>query len=499
MYGMIQMEHLIKKSVKGSFQRILQEYTTNKRTSWVVGIVMTWITQSSSLVSLLVVVFVWAWLFTIQSGIAMVIGANIGTTFSSLLIALIWFGKRSISAIALPLIAIWWLGSIFLPRVSWKRIAGILVSLGLIFLWIDFLKEAVWGLSTWIDLVQYEWFGIVWFFLVWVVITTLIQSSHTVVILALTALYSWLLSPAMALGIVIWSNIGTTTTVLIASLGGSYTKRQVAFSHLGFNCILSLIGLLYRQPLYQFSQWIVWSTQNITISIAVFNTLLNTATTVIVMPFLWQFMNYIHKLFPKKQSDNRLQTMAMTLWEIDTWSISQTTLKLIESDLKRVSDKVLDYMLLLFYINPSDQSMKDSVDNEAHKKLYDTLYAGLTHCDTLLQSIASQELSKKQQSYLSELEERIDMLFSLLEWAKGLVQPMQHITDIENKEIQQRRKKLIARIQKAVVRYTDKKRLSYKQLKKIPHLTFTQLNTQEINHYDIVRINDYIKKFFVQI
>lgn len=496
---MIQMEHLIKKSVKGSFQRILQKYTTNKRTSWIVWIIMTWITQSSSLVSLLVVVFVWAWLFTIQSGIAMVVWANIGTTFSSLLIALVWFGKRSISAIALPLIAVWGLGSIFLPRVTWKRIAWILVSLGLIFLGIDFLKDAVWWLSAWIDLVQYEWFGIIWFFVVWIVITTVIQSSHTVVILALTALYSWLLSPAMALGIVIGSNIGTTTTVLIASLGGSYTKRQVAFSHLGFNIVLSVIWLLLWKPLYWIAQWLVWSTENITISIAVFNTLLNTATTLIIMPFLSQFMRYISTIFPNTTTQKRLKTMTMTDTEINTWSVSQTVITLLEWDLELLRDKVMEYVVVLFGLDPHTFELLNTTDNESHKKLYFLIYDGLTHCDSLVQWITNQELNKKQQSKLIILEERIDTLFWLLEWAKTLVQPVVHITEVDSKIMQQWHFDVVRRLQKTLRKYYTGKWISQKQLKKIPHLSFVQLNTKEINHYDIVRIDDYLKQLFTTI
>lgn len=499
MYWMIQMERLIKKSVKGSFQRMLQKYTTNRRTSWFVWIGMTWITQSSSLVSLLVVVFVWAGLFTIQSWIAMVVGANIGTTFSSLLIALLGFGKRSISAFALPLIWLGWLWSIFLPRESRKRLAWIFVSLWLIFLGIAFLKDAVWWLSEWINLIQYEWFGILWFFLVWVVVTTLIQSSHTVVILALTALYSWLISPSMALGIVIWSNIGTTTTVLIASLGGSHTKRQVAFSHLGFNVILSVIGLLYRQPLYQFSQWLVGSTSNITISIAIFNTLLNTSTTLVVMPFLWQFMSLIKKIFPSDEKQQRLKSMSMQTAEVNTGSIWNTTLKIIDEDMDMIRDEVLSYSTLLFGVSSTGKRIDEEFDNESHKKIYEKLYEWLTHCDTLLQSLASQELNKKQEKRLRDLEERIDCLFDLLEWAKNLVQPVQHITEIEHKELVQRLTMLRKWIEKSCHHYASKKSFSQKQFKKIPHLGFTQLNTQEVNHYDIVRINDYLKKLFTQI
>lgn len=478
---------------------MLQKYTTNRRTSWFVWIGMTWLTQSSSLVSLLVVVFVWAGLFTIQSWIAMVVGANIGTTFSSLLIALLWFGKRSISAFALPLIWLGWLGSIFLPRESRKRLAWIVVSLGLIFLWIAFLKDSVWWLSQWIDLIQYEGFGILWFFLVWVVVTTLIQSSHTVVILALTALYSWLISPSMALGIVIWSNIGTTTTVLIASLGGSDTKRQVAFSHLGFNVILSVIGLLYWKPLYQFSQWIIWSTTNITISIAIFNTLLNTATTLVVMPFLWQFMVLIKKLFPTDTAVQRLKSMNMDATQVDTGSISNTTLRIIDEDTNTISEELLSYTLILFGISPVNSAPMKEFDNELHKKLYEKLYQWLTHCDTLLQSISSQEISKKQEKRLRDLEERIDCLLDLLEWAKTLVQPVQHIAEIENKELSERLVSLRKWTTKAYIQHSNKKSLSQKQFKKIPHLGFTQLNTQEVNHYDIVRISDYLKKLFTQI
>jgi hypothetical protein len=153
----------------------------------------------------------------------------------------------------------------------------------------------------------------------------------------------------------------------------------------------------------------------------------------------------------------------------------------------------------MFGVSVSDGIDDEAFDEELHKKLYEKLYQWLTHCDTLLQSIASQELTKKQEKFLCGLEERIDCLFDLLEWAKNLVHPIQHITEIENTELSERLLSLRKWITKASHHHSNKKSLSQKQFKKIPHLGFTQLNTQEINHYDIVRINDYLKKLFTQI
>lgn len=497
MYGMSHMEFLIKKSMKLPFQKLLHRFTKNKRSSWGLGVTMTWITQSSSLVSLLVVVFVWAWLFTLQSGIAAIIGANIGTTFSSLLIALIWFGNRSITVIAFPLIAIWGLGSLFVPSAQLKRIGGILLSLGLIFLWIDFLKESVEMVTTTVDLVQYEARGIIWFFIVWVILTVIIQSSHTVVILWLTAVYSGLITPEMALGILIWSNIGTTVTVLIASIWWSRIKRLVAWSHLGFNCILSIIGLLYYQPLYQFSQWIVGSTQNLTIALAVFNTLINTATTLIVMPFLWQFMHHIERIFPINPSGQWLQTASLSSEMVESWSATNTVFWLIDADSQVLQEAIYSYFLMLFGYTIIDSKVvidTYTFDNDRHKERYIKCYEGLTHIDSLLQDISGQELTKKETKILTKDIECIDEYFDILEGAKEMVGVVPLLCANEKASIQSYVLALKLFVKKWVVASMKGNPYSKKKKEKIPTLSFDQINDHSLNHHSLLLITQQLKK-----
>jgi len=274
-YGMVLMEEVIKKLVKSTLQEKLEKYTKNKWNSFLLGIWATAVTQSSSLVSLLLLVFVWAWIIALPSAVWVIIGSNIGTTFSSMIIALLGFGKFSITAFAFPLIAIGWIGLLFIQNKKRRYYFKLFLSFWLLFFWIDLIKESVEMLKTVIDFTEYAKFWVIGFFFLWVIITAVIQSSHTVVIMTLAALHGWIITFPMALWVVIGSNIGTTVTVLFASIWWSRAKKNVAFAHLWFNCILSIIGLLYYPSITRVvTEWLGLQ-DNPIISLAVFNTVLH--------------------------------------------------------------------------------------------------------------------------------------------------------------------------------------------------------------------------------
>lgn len=89
LYGMSLMEEIIKKLMKSRMQQQLEKRTKNHRTSFFLGITATAAAQSSTLVSMLLLIFVGANLISLHSAIAVIVGANIGTTFTSLLVSLL--------------------------------------------------------------------------------------------------------------------------------------------------------------------------------------------------------------------------------------------------------------------------------------------------------------------------------------------------------------------------------------------------------------------------
>jgi len=422
-YGMVLMEEVIRKMIKIKMQQKLEKYTKNKWNSFLLWIFWTWLTQSSSLTSLLLLVFVWAWIITLKSGIAVIIWANIGTTFTSLLVAVLWFGKFSISAFAFPLIGIAWTLLLFVKKKKRRYYLKLLLSFWLIFFGIDLIKDSVEMLKTVVDFSQYASFWILGFFVLWVIMTAIIQSSHTVVIMTLAALHGGIITFPMALWVVIGSNIGTTVTVLFASLWWSVEKKRVAFSHLWFNLILSIIWLLY----YNQIQWVVehrMGVKNPVLAIAIFNTVLNAITAWVVLPFLDQFVSTVERYSKKIESNAwllhsaRLSSNAQ--W-IDPQSLTTIQLRALYLDIQKIWRDTADYILSL---------IDSSYDQQRHKQHYESLKTDIDSVLSSLLSLEREELTPEEQKKQQYLEKTVSACIETLKHGKSIWEDMDKLRDV---------------------------------------------------------------------
>lgn len=463
-YGMVLMEEVIKKLVKSTLQEKLEKYTKNKWNSFLLWIWATGITQSSSLVSLLLLVFVWAWIIALPSAVWVIIWSNIWTTFSSMIIALLWFGKFSITAFAFPLIAIGGLGLLFVKNKKRKYYLKLLLSFWLLFFWIDLIKDSVEMLKAVIDFTQYAHWWVLGFFFLWVIVTAVVQSSHTVVIMTLAALHGWIITFPMALWVVIGSNIWTTVTVLFASIWWSRAKKNVAFAHLGFNCILSVIWLLY----YPWITWIVtewmWLQNNPIIALAVFNTVLNAITALIVLPFLWQFVQYVTKYTSKKGGDNTsLHAQRLLGSENLMDAFPSISLRALHLDTKDILINACRYTLQLFdhdiitselivtkniiwkqewllskikkwfghwtqpeAVLPREQSIEEtSYDQQQHKALYDTTKQTIECILPILLQLEQQELSETEHHKQWSIKWVINSCIEVMKYGKAIREDME--------------------------------------------------------------------------
>ncbi len=468
-YWIYLMEHIIKKLVKSSIQEKLERYTKNKRNAFLVWVWATWLTQSSSLVWVLVLVFVGAGIIWLTSAMWVIAWANIWTTFSSLIIAVLWFWSFSITAFAFPLIAIWWVSLLFVSNPKYKYYLQLLLSLWLIFFGIDLIKDSVESLRTIIDFSQYAHLWILWFFFIWMILTWIIQSSHTVVIMTLAALHWWIITFPMALWIAIWSNIGTTITIVLASLWWSSDKRKVALGHLWFNLVLSIIWLLYYPYITYFITDMLRISDNPMIIIAIFNLILNTITAIVLLPFLDEFIWYIkkfsmhhkpdratlevvklshqHEKFIKEFPSITLYTILLDCkhlfymsWRYITQLfnydiVDQETL--IEKKKSIQDTSIYKFLVTLFQTNQALPSEQGKITQETHiqhtlstiehpfnKEQSDTLYynnkTSIEIIFPLLIALHQEELSKWEHVKLQELQNLLQAIVEAMKYAKAI-------------------------------------------------------------------------------
>jgi len=252
LFGMYHLEKGINGFAGKSFKKIIRRFTGTAWKGVVTGTLVTAVLQSSSLVNLLTAAFLGGGLMTLQNAIAVVFGANIGTTFTSWVVAYLGF-KLDISAFSYPFLAIGALTYLFMDnRPLLKSTGSFLMGFGLIFLGIDFMKDAVEQVTNSMNLLHYKHLGLWIFMLLGIVITGLIQSSSAMNVIVLSALFGNIIDISQACYLSVGANIGTTFSLVLAALKGTADKKRLAATHVLFNVISGLIMIIILQFVISF-------------------------------------------------------------------------------------------------------------------------------------------------------------------------------------------------------------------------------------------------------
>ena len=261
LYGMKVMSEGLQKAAGDRLRNILSAMTRNRFTGLLTGLLITALIQSSSASTVMVVSFVNAGLMSLGQSMAVIMGANVGTTFTAWVVALFGF-KVNISAFVLPLIGLS-IPLLFSNSSRNKSIGEFFIGFSFLFMGLDMISTYVPDLQSNPDMFAFlqrytsMGFGSVLIFsLVGLVVTMVIQSSAaTFAITLIMCSKGWIdfdLSCALVLG----SNIGTTITPLMASMGGNVAAKRTAMGHLLFNFLGTVWTLAIFFPFCHFTQWL---------------------------------------------------------------------------------------------------------------------------------------------------------------------------------------------------------------------------------------------------
>lgn len=307
LFGMLSLEQGFKAFTGGTLERILQTTTNSSWKSLIFGLVSTTLMQSSSLVSIITISFLSAGLLDLVASIGIIFGANLGTSTGAWLIA--GFGlKVDISEYAMPMLAF---GILFVLQNNKKlhNVGYILAGLGFLFLGIYFMKTSFESIKDSINLVDYAMpgtEGLIIYCALGIAATVIMQSSHATMVLIITALSVHQITYENALALAIGSNIGTTITAIIGSLGANTDGKRLAGAHLLFNVITALIALIgiryFIQSVDFISEYLGFDPKDNTLKLATFHSLFNTVGVVVLFPFITQIAALFNKLIKVKKS-----------------------------------------------------------------------------------------------------------------------------------------------------------------------------------------------------
>ncbi len=291
MVGMNMMSASMTKLAHGKLRTLLNKTTANRFAGVGIGAGVTMIIQSSAATTVMVVGLVNAGILTLFQATSIIMGANIGTTITAYIAS---FSAVDISAFLFVLAVV----GVFMEMLSKndkvKIFGNILAGLGLIFVGLEFMSNAISGNEVVTNAISAVFSVInnpLLLLIVGAVITALVQSSSAVTSVITVLVANGVLSgdTDTVLYIIIGSNIGTCVTALISSIGASVNARRAAVIHLLFNCsgalVFTVFLLLWGLSGTSFSGQVL-SLVSPKWQIAVFHTLFNLVGTCLFLPLI---------------------------------------------------------------------------------------------------------------------------------------------------------------------------------------------------------------------
>ncbi|GAB5525888.1 MAG: Na/Pi cotransporter family protein [Roseivirga sp.] len=295
LFGMNQLEKAVKELAGRRFKVFIRKHTKNKIKAILGGTVITAVLQSSSVVSLMLLAFVGAGVISMQNALGVILGSNLGTTFTGWLVATLGF-KVDIENFIMPFIAVGGLLIVLFPKREQILNVGFLtIGLAFLFLGLSFMKDSIADLAAHFDVSVFAEYGPVVFLLVGFVFTAIIQSSSATMVITLSALSAGIINFQAGAAMVIGADLGTTITVLLGGLQGTASKKRVALGHFLFNLITDIIAFLSMNLLILFVTEVL-NIKDELIGLVVFHSSFNILGIIIFYPFLARFAKYLtHK------------------------------------------------------------------------------------------------------------------------------------------------------------------------------------------------------------
>ncbi len=301
--GMSLIEQSLEKLGGRQLRINLRRHTRNPLKAAIGGTIATAILQSSSVISLIVLAFVGARMIEMRNALGIIMGANLGTTFTGWIVAVFGF-KVKIAAFAYPLIAAGLLTMLLVDkRRGVHHYAKLAAGFGLLFFGLDFMKDAMEGFAQNFDLSVFRMHGVVVFFAVGFIFTAIIQSSSASMALTLSALNMGMVELDQAAALVIGADLGTTATVILGALRGAAPTKQVALFHFAFNLIVDLVALLSLVYLLQLVWWLLPSDNPLFVLVG-FHNLFNALGIVFFLPFLSPIANWLEQRFTEPEASS---------------------------------------------------------------------------------------------------------------------------------------------------------------------------------------------------
>ena len=391
LYGMTLMSEALQKVAGDKLRNILAAMTSNSLSRILTGLFITAVIQSSSATTVMVVSFVNAGLLSLVQSIGVIMGANIGTTFTAWLISLLGF-KADIAILAIPLIAF---GFAFMMCKAKKKksIGELIIGFSLLFLGLSFLKESVPDLQNSPEVLAFlqQWtnygFGSTLMFVgIGTILTIVLQSSSATMALTLVMCNNGWIPFEMGAAMVLGENIGTTITANIAASVANVSARRAAMAHSVFNVFGVIWVLILFHPFLLLVSKIITgmgldnplvagaSSNSVLYGISMVHTLFNVCNALVLVWFTNQIAQLVTKIIQNKKDEGEVFRLQY---------IQGGVLNTAELSLNQAKEEIVHYA----DICRRQYAYAKSAINETDAEKFDALYKKLEHYEQVTDRI----------------------------------------------------------------------------------------------------------------
>lgn len=464
LYGMKLMSEALQKVAGSKMRQILGAMTSSRIKGVFTGILVTTTIQSSSATTVMIVSFVNAGLISLIASIGLIMGANIGTTITAWIIALLGF-KVSLSFLSLPLIGLSF--PLFFSKNSTRKSWGeFIIGFAILFIGLQFLKESVPGidgnhealnfLSSFTDL---GFISVLIFILVGTLLTVIIQSSSATMALTLVMCYNGLIPFELAAAMVLGENIGTTITANIAATVANVSAKRTARAHLIFN----MFGVVWMVAVFHyFLRGINYFLQQrhgvsilqtdlsvddfesvhsiYPIGLAIFHTSFNVINTLLLIGFAPLIARIATKMVPDKGDDDeefRLKFINSGLFSTSELAIIQALYEV--SDFGSRIERMFTFIQSLIVEEKSKKYYKLLSKIEKYEQITDNIELEIAiYLTKVSEGEISHESSKKIRAMLKiidDMESVADAIYQLSKVVDNLKQSKSKFTEHQNNSI----------------------------------------------------------------
>lgn len=436
LFGMKILSESLQMATGDRLRSILWKVTNNRILGVLTGLVITGIIQSSSATTVMLVSFVNAGLINLLQSIGIILGANIGTTVTGWIVAIIGF-KIDIASFALPAIAIGFFIR-FLRKEKLIYWGDVLLGFGILFLGLNIMNEAVKGLRGSVAVMDFmasyhavDIYSTIMVVIIGTTITMIVQSSSATMAMTMTLAVNGLIDFPTSCALILGENIGTTITANIASIGASTSAKRSARIHMLFN----VFGVIWVIALFHWFfipliDWIVpgnpFSTHMISRSkviaehLAAFHTVFNVTNSLLFLPSVKLLATIAERLVPEKKKDMEVSEFHLKYISTNLMSTPAININQARLEIKRMSKIALEMfdMVMNVFRNPESKLGDNILDIQKMENTIDLLEKEIS---TFLVKVSQYSVSEDQSHEISSMLHTVNELERIGDHCENLI------------------------------------------------------------------------------